>query len=175
MTIWITGLPGSGKSTLSEALDAAIRSLGGHTIRLDGDVLRSSYDAPLGFSEADRHEQTARACRQALEGCEAGSLVLVSLISPFAQDRQEARRAHEARGFKFFEIYLSTPASVCEARDPKGLWKRARQGEISDFTGVSSPYEPPEICDLVLDTDALDLAECTRAVVETAGLLVPIG
>jgi adenylyl-sulfate kinase len=162
----VTGLPGSGKTTLCDAVENEFCEAGRSVVRLDGDDLRRSYGDSLGFSEADRHEQAARVRSLSLDACRGGSLALVSVVSPFEADRMAARVAHQAEGFGFFEIYLSTPLEICEARDPKGLWRKARLGEIEEFTGVSSPYEVPTASDLVLDTNEFELGDCVARVVE---------
>jgi adenylyl-sulfate kinase len=147
--IWLTGLPGSGKTTLARGTAATLRRDGYHVYVLDGDSLRTGLNADLGFSEAERRESVRRAGEVACLFADAGILCIVALISPYEQGRQAVR---ERAPRQFFEVYVATPLGVCEARDPKGMYRRARTGELPDFTGVSSPYEPPAHPELVIDT-----------------------
>ncbi|MPM41925.1 Adenylyl-sulfate kinase [bioreactor metagenome] len=139
---WLTGLSGSGKSTLANALEVRLHGLGYSTYLLDGDNVRHSLNADLGFSAADRAENIRRLAQVARLMVDAGLVVLVSAISPFAADRVRAR-ALFAPG-QFVEVFVDTPLAVCEARDVKGLYARARRGELKEFTGIDSPYEAPE-------------------------------
>lgn len=148
-TLWFTGLSGSGKSTLANALEIKLASMGKHTMLLDGDNVRMGLNRNLGFSEEDRKENIRRIAEVAKLMNEAGLIVLTSFISPFAEDRDMAR---SIVGEDFIEIYVSTPVEVCEQRDVKGLYKRARNGEIQNFTGISSPYEVPKRPELQIDT-----------------------
>jgi adenylylsulfate kinase len=148
---WFTGLSGSGKSSLANAVDRALTAQGRHTMVLDGDNLRTGLARDLGFSPADRDENVRRTAEVAALMAEAGLIVLVSLISPLRAERAQARRI--ARDLPFLEIFVSTPLAVCESRDPKGLYQRARTGQIPDFTGISAPYEPPDAPDLTLVTE----------------------
>ena len=148
--LWFTGLSGSGKSTLALALEARLFAKGYHVYVLDGDNIRDGLNANLGFSPEDRAENIRRVGEVAALFADAGFLVITSFISPYRADRERARRAAPEA---FHEIYIEAPLEVCEARDPKGLYKRARAGEIPEFTGVSSPYEPPEQPQLVIHTD----------------------
>lgn len=148
-TLWFTGLSGSGKSTLANALEIKLASMGKHTMLLDGDNVRMGLNRNLGFSEEDRKENIRRVAEVAKLMNEAGLIVLTSFISPFAEDREMAR---SIIGEDFIEIYVSTPVEVCEQRDVKGLYKRARNGEIPNFTGISSPYEVPKRPELQIDT-----------------------
>ena len=147
--IWLTGLSGAGKSTIAARLERAMRASGVRTVVLDGDDLRRGLSRDLGFSEADRAENVRRAAEVAKLAAEAGLVAIVALISPFRAERRMAR-ALMAPG-AFVEVFVDTPLAVCEARDPKGLYRRARAGEIADFTGIGSPYEPPESPEIVLD------------------------
>jgi bifunctional enzyme CysN/CysC len=153
--IWLTGLSGSGKSTLAVGLQSRLFRQGIATTLLDGDNLRHGLGANLGFSNEDRKENIRRAAEAAKLMAEAGLVVITSLISPFAQDRLNAAAICRKAGIPFAEVYVSTPLEICEARDPKSLYKKARAGEIKDFTGIDSPYEPPTEPVLELRTDLL--------------------
>jgi bifunctional enzyme CysN/CysC len=157
ITIWFTGLSGSGKSTVAQELERRLHEEGHHTYVLDGDNLRHGLNRDLGFGKSDRSENIRRAAEVARLFNDAGSIVLVPVISPFRQDRASARAI--VGEDRFFEVYLSTPIEVCETRDAKGLYRRARAGEIPEFTGLSSPYEPPDDPALALDTGRLSVAE----------------
>ena len=148
-TLWFTGLSGSGKSALSNALEKRLSSMGMHTMLLDGDNIRHGLNRDLGFTETDRVENIRRVAEVAKLMNEAGLIVLTAFISPFGQDRALAK---EIIGKCFKEIYVSTPLEVCEERDIKGLYKKARTGQIPEFTGISSPYEPPHNADIEIDT-----------------------
>lgn len=150
MTIWFTGLSGSGKSTIANALEKRLAAMGRHTMLLDGDNIRMGLCRDLGFREEDRVENIRRVAEAARLLNEAGLIVLVSCISPYRADREEARKIIGEADFT--EVYVATPLSVCEARDVKGLYKKARAGKIPNFTGVTSPYEPPASPDAVIDT-----------------------
>lgn len=158
-TIWITGLSASGKTTLGTQVEAGLQNSGCPVFRLDGDRLRSGLSKDLGYCLDDRRENSRRAAEVAKLMNDAGLIVIVSMISPKAQDRAAAR--HIINDSRLFEVHLSTPLCVCEARDPKGLYKRARAGQIPDFTGISSVYEEPASPDLRLDTSALSINHCT--------------
>ncbi len=157
-TVWLTGLSGAGKSTIAEAAATALRARGARVVLLDGDRLRLGLNRDLGFSAADRRENVRRIAEVARLFTDEGHLVLVPVIAPFAADRAEARRIVGAD--RFMEVWVEAPLAVCEARDVKGLYRRARAGELPDFTGVSSPYEPPAAPDLVLHTDEVPLGDC---------------
>ena len=148
--LWLTGLSGAGKSTIAQATCAALRLQGRAATVLDGDELRRGLTRDLGFSEADRAENVRRAAEVARLMADAGLVVVVALISPFRADRERARALFEAG--RFFEIHIDTALSVAEARDPKGLYRRARQGLLPAFTGISSPYEAPLAPALRIDT-----------------------
>jgi bifunctional enzyme CysN/CysC len=160
--IWLTGLSGAGKTTLAIHAESRLRGMGYPVARLDGDELRRTISADLGFSIADRHEQARRAASVATQLANAGFLVLVSLISPFAADRAAARSMAPRL---FHEVHIDAPLRVCEHRDPRLLYRRARHGEIADFTGISSPYEEPATPDLRINTEALDVAACIERLV----------
>jgi bifunctional enzyme CysN/CysC len=158
VTVWCTGLSGSGKSTIAKALEARLFADGRPVYRLDGDNLRFGLNRNLGFSKDDRRENIRRAAEVAKLFNDAGVSVICSLISPMQIDRDRAREIIGAESF--LEVYLSTPLEECEKRDPHGLYQKARSGEIAEFTGISSPYEPPESPELDLDAAKLSLEEC---------------
>lgn len=169
--VWFTGLSGSGKSTVARAVEAELHRLGRAVYVLDGDNVRHGLCADLGFTAADRTENIRRISHVAALLADAGLLVLTAFISPFRADRRQAR---DILGHDFVEVFVDAPLAVCEARDPKGLYRKARQGQIPDFTGISSPYEPPERPELHLRTDAIPLADTAAAVVahlRTRGML----
>lgn len=157
MTIWMTGLSGAGKSTLANELEKRLISLGKHTMLLDGDNVRMGLNRDLGFRENDRIENIRRVAEVARLMNDAGLIVLTSFISPYRSDRRVARDIIENR---FIEVYVSTPLEECEKRDVKGLYQKARAGKISDFTGISSPYEKPEKAEIIIDTSKHDVSEC---------------
>ncbi len=148
--LWFTGLSGSGKSTIANALQKRLFALGKHTFTLDGDNVRHGLNRDLGFSDEDRVENIRRVANVAKLMTDAGLITLVSFISPFRAERRMARNLMEDR--EFIEIHVNTPLEVAEQRDVKGLYKKARSGEIKHFTGISSPYEPPENPELRIDT-----------------------
>jgi bifunctional enzyme CysN/CysC len=152
-TIWMTGLSGSGKSTIAAAAEHTLVSSGRHAFMLDGDNLRHGLNAGLGFGPEDRAENVRRVGEVAKILAEAGTVSIVSLVSPYAQDRDRARAIHQEAGIPFYEVFVDTPLEECERRDPKGLYAKARAGEITDLTGVGSPYEAPVSPELVTDPD----------------------
>jgi bifunctional enzyme CysN/CysC len=152
-TIWMTGLSGSGKSTIAAAAEHTLVSSGRHAFMLDGDNLRHGLNAGLGFSPEDRAENVRRVGEVAKILAEAGNVSIVSLVSPYKQDRDRVRAIHEEAGIPFYEVFVDTPLEECERRDPKGLYAKARAGEIKDLTGVGSPYEAPATPELVTDPD----------------------
>ena len=162
-TVWFTGLSGSGKSTIADAVAARLIERGRPTYVLDGDNVRHGLNADLGFSAADRAENVRRLGEVARLMADAGLVVLVPVISPYRGDRQQVRAAHEAAGLPFVEVYVDTPLEICEQRDPKGLYARARAGELSAMTGIDAPYEPPKQPDVHLRPASL--ADQTDAVV----------
>lgn len=162
-TIWFTGLSGSGKSTLANELEKRLAAMGKHTMLLDGDNVRMGLSRNLGFREADRIENIRRIAEVSKLMNDAGLIVLTSFISPFAQDRQNAR---EIIGDAFMEVYVSTPMEECERRDVKGLYKKARNGELDHFTGVTSPYEVPQHADVVIDTSKFSVEACVDQILE---------
>jgi bifunctional enzyme CysN/CysC len=151
--IWMTGLSGSGKSTLAQALEQRLLNSGILSAILDGDVLRTGLSRNLGFTADDRSENLRRAAELAIHLADAGVVVIAALISPFRADRDMAAERAKERDIPFAEIYINAPLSECERRDPKQLYKKARAGEIKQFTGIDSPYEPPLAPDLELRTD----------------------
>ncbi len=151
-TVWFTGLPGAGKSTIATAVEERLVSLGRPAFLLDGDNLRHGLNGDLGFNEAARCENVRRTSHVARLLAEAGMIALVSLVSPYRRDREAASTLHVDAALDFVEIFVSTPLEACEQRDPKGLYARARAGELQGLTGVGAPYEAPVRPDLVLTT-----------------------
>src|SRR5918997_6012655 len=147
-TVWMTGLPASGKSTIAAGVEAALLAEGRSAYVLDGDNLRHGLNGDLGFSAEDRAENVRRTGEVAALLADAGVTVLVALVSPYRADRAAARAIHERHGLPFLEVWVSTPLEECERRDPKGLYARARRGELRGMTGVDDPYEPPEAAEL---------------------------
>lgn len=161
--LWFTGLSGSGKSTTANALEMRLFQMGYHTYLLDGDNLRHGLNKDLDFSEEGRVENIRRVGEVAKLFVDAGLMVLTAFISPFLEDRLMVRKL-VGQG-EFVEIYVDAPLEVCEQRDPKGLYKKARAGKIKDFTGIDSPYETPREPELILHTDCMAVEECTNKVV----------
>ena len=166
--IWLTGLSGSGKSTLAVALQSRLFRQGIGCTLLDGDNLRHGLNSNLGFSIADRKENIRRAAEAAKLLAEAGLVVITSLISPFETDRRNAAEICRKAGVPFADVYVSTPLEICEARDPKSLYKKARAGEIKEFTGIDSPYEPPAHPMLELRTDLLSKEQALEHLLKLA-------
>ncbi|MEZ5380635.1 MAG: adenylyl-sulfate kinase [Microthrixaceae bacterium] len=162
--VWLTGLSGSGKSTVAVECERNLVASGRPAFILDGDNVRHGLCADLGFSEADRMENIRRVGETALLMAEAGIVALVPLISPYRSGRDAVRARAADAGVAFSEVWVATPLEVCEARDPKGLYAKARAGEIADFTGLDAPYEEPLRPELVLGADAGDPIEQARAV-----------
>jgi adenylylsulfate kinase len=162
--VWLTGLSGSGKSTLGYALEHALVASGHPAFVLDGDNVRHGLCADLGFSAHERDENIRRVGEVAALFAEAGVIAIASFISPYRAARERARE--RAGADAFIEVYLDTPLEVCERRDPKGLYKRARAGEIPDFTGIGAPYETPDTPMIRLDTDALSVEACVGLIVD---------
>jgi len=157
--VWFTGLSGSGKTTLAFTLEKHLFDLGYQVYVLDGDNIRHGLSGNLGFSEEDRRENIRRVSEVAGLFAEAGVIAIAAFISPYHEERQLARRI---AGEHFVEVFLSASVDVCETRDPKGLYKKARAGEIKDFTGIDAPYEQPSHAELVLDTGARTVEDCTN-------------
>lgn len=161
--LWFTGLSGAGKSTLAHALEERLYQMSFHTFVLDGDNVRHNLCKDLGFSAEARVENIRRVAEVAKLFVEAGVIVLTAFISPFSEDRAKAR---QLLGDDFIEIYCDCSLEICEQRDVKGLYKRARAGEVKEFTGISSPYEVPEQPDLRVDTGSQDLESCVAQVLD---------
>ncbi|WP_330231423.1 adenylyl-sulfate kinase [Nocardia sp. NBC_00508] len=165
LTVWLTGLSGSGKSTVAVELERRLVAAGRPAFLLDGDNLRHGLNSDLGFSAADRVENVRRVGAVARLFAEAGVVAVVSLISPYRADRDRVRAAHEAAGIPFLEVFVDTPLAVCEVRDPKGMYAKARAGEIRGFTGIDDPYEAPVHADIVLRPDHGDPASMAAAII----------
>lgn len=162
VTLWFTGLSGSGKSTLAHAVEKYLYEMKVRTYVLDGDNVRHGLCGDLGFSNIARRENIRRIGEVSKLFVDAGMIVLTAFISPFRSDRQQVRKL---LGQRFIEIYCDCPLNICENRDVKGLYKRARSGEVKEFTGISSPYEVPEAAEITVNTDQLDLHESTEKIV----------
>jgi adenylyl-sulfate kinase len=168
-TIWLTGLPGSGKSTTANGLHEHLALLGVISLVLDGDALRRGINADLGFTKDDRCESVRRAGEIALVAASQGIVAIASLVSPYASARDGVRRRHEEQGITFLETWLSAPLEVCEARGPRQLYSRARRGELQTMTGVNDPYEPATTAEIVLPTHEIDADEAVRRLVDALG------
>uniref|UniRef100_A0A2K6MSK0 3'-phosphoadenosine 5'-phosphosulfate synthase 2 n=1 Tax=Rhinopithecus bieti TaxID=61621 RepID=A0A2K6MSK0_RHIBE len=165
-TVWLTGLSGAGKTTISFALEEYLVSHAIPCYSLDGDNVRHGLNKNLGFSPGDREENIRRIAEVAKLFADAGLVCITSFISPFAKDRENARKIHESAGLPFFEIFVDAPLNICESRDVKGLYKKARAGEIKGFTGIDSDYEKPETPERVLKTNLSTVSDCVQQVVE---------
>ena len=162
--IWFTGLSGSGKSTIANALEEKLYSFGKHTYLLDGDNVRHGLNKDLGFSDIDRVENIRRIGEVSKLFVDAGMLVLSAFISPFKKDRNIIREM--VKEDEFIEVFVDTPLAICEERDPKGLYKKARDGKIADFTGISSPYEQPENPEIHLKTAEKNIEESVSEIIQ---------
>lgn len=172
VALWFTGLSGAGKSTLAHAVEERLFSLGAHTYVFDGDNVRHGLCRDLGFSREERRENIRRIAEMVKLFLDAGLIALTAFISPFREDR---RRVREILGPEnFFEIYCRCSVETCEQRDVKGIYRKARLGEVAHFTGITSPYEEPEHADLILDTDRNSLEECVETVVRAIGMGSPL-
>jgi bifunctional enzyme CysN/CysC len=170
VTAWLTGLSASGKSTIAAALERELVDDGIACYRLDGDNVRFGLNGDLGFSAVDRSENVRRVGEVARLMADAGLVVLVPIISPYAADRARVRAAHRAAGLRFVEAFVDTPLEVCEQRDPKGLYARARAGEITNMTGIDDPYDVPTDPDVVLSTTSTTTAGLVSALRSALGL-----
>ena len=166
VTLWFTGLSGSGKSTVAVALENALHARGKLCYRLDGDNIRMGINKNLGFSEEDRQENIRRIGEISKLFVDAGLIVLSSFISPYRRDRDMCRQLHDEAGMDFLEIHVDCPLDVAEERDPKGLYKKARAGEIPKFTGIDDPYEEPLKPEIHLRSDRMSLEEEVETLVD---------
>jgi len=173
-TLWMTGLSASGKSTVAVALEQVLLERGFHAYRLDGDNIRHGLNKNLGFSAEDRAENIRRIGEVAKLFADAGLIAITSFISPYAADRANARKLHEAAQIPFLEVYVDCPLPEAEKRDPKGLYKNARAGQLQGFTGSDAPYEAPQRPELHLRTDQLSVAQSVEkllALLDSRGIL----
>jgi adenylylsulfate kinase len=176
LLLWFTGISGSGKTTLANAVETHLHKLRHHTFLLDGDNIRHGLCKDLGFSDVDRSENIRRVAEVARLFLDAGIITIAAFISPKAQDRAKVRAMF--RQEEFIEIYCQCPLEVCEQRDVKGLYKKARSGKLSHFTGVSSPYEAPQQPELIIDTNKLDISSSVNLILEflyAHHIALPIG
>lgn len=165
-TVWFTGLSGSGKSTVAVALESALYEMGRLSYRLDGDNVRMGINKNLGFSAEDRTENIRRIGEVAKLFVDAGVIALSSFVSPYRADRDLVRKLHEDAGMVFVEIFVDVPLAEAEKRDPKGLYKKARAGQLKNMTGIDDPYEAPEKPELVLESHKMSLEDEVKAVLE---------
>jgi adenylylsulfate kinase len=165
-TLWFTGLSGSGKSTIAFTLEHALVQRGRLAYVLDGDNIRHGLNKNLGFSAADREENIRRIGEVAKLFADCGVLTMTSFISPYRKDRDTVRALHEKDGLPFIEVYVNTPIATCETRDPKGLYKKARAGQLKNFTGIDDPYEEPLTPELTLDATGTSPQEATVRLIE---------
>ena len=162
--LWFTGLSGSGKSTIANEVEKLLFEQGFSTYLLDGDNIRFGLNKDLGFDDASRVENIRRIGEVAKLFVDSGLICLSAFISPFRKDRESVRSLVNAD--EFIEVYINTPLDICESRDPKGLYKKARKGEIQNFTGISSPYEAPVEADIEVKTDKMSVTECADVIVQ---------
>ena len=162
--LWFTGLSGSGKSTIANAVEQELWRMGRHTYLLDGDNIRSGLNSDLGFDEKSRQENIRRIGEVAKLFVDSGLIVLTAFISPYRNDRESVRRLVEEG--EFIEIFVDAPLEVCESRDPKGLYKKAREGAIEHFTGISSPYEPPMKPEIHIKNDKIPMQTSVSQIIE---------
>lgn len=162
--IWFTGLSGSGKSTIANALERRLYGLGKHTYLLDGDNVRHGLNKDLGFSDSDRVENIRRIGEVSKLFIDAGLIVISAFISPFQSDRQSVRNL--VNDDEFLEVFIDTPIEICEQRDPKGLYQKARFGEIKNFTGIDSPYETPINPEIHIKTDVMSVDESVQLIID---------
>ena len=161
--VWLTGLSGSGKSTIANALESQLYAMGYHTYLLDGDNIRHGLNRDLGFDDQSRVENIRRIGEVSKLFVDAGLIVITAFISPFRQERQLVRDLVEES--EFIEVFVDTPLDICEQRDPKGLYQKARSGEIASFTGISSPYEPPKTPEIHLSTVQKSVDESVKEII----------
>jgi len=166
LTIWLTGLSGSGKSTIACALEQYLVRLRKYAYRLDGDNIRFGLNKDLGFDEKSRNENIRRIGEVAKLFADSGCITITSFISPYRSDRAGARQLHMKDDIPFVEVFIDAPLEVVESRDPKGLYKKARAGDIKEFTGISAPYEIPETPELHLKTHEMSVEEAVRTIVD---------
>ncbi|KAF8200894.1 Adenylylsulfate kinase-domain-containing protein [Pholiota molesta] len=165
-TVWLTGLSASGKSTIACALEQHLLHLQKFAYRLDGDNVRFGLNKDLGFDEKSRNENIRRIGEVSKLFTDAGCITVTAFISPYRADRNLARELHAQSSLPFVEVFVDAPLQVVEARDPKGLYKKARAGEIKDFTGISAPYEAPEAPEIHIKTNEVEVAEAVRIIAE---------
>lgn len=171
--VFMTGLSGAGKTTLARALASELAKAGGRAAIIDGDELRRDAPAEIGFDAASRIANVERAARLAVDVASSGELAIAALIAPFEEARARARAIVEAAGQRFLLIYVRTPLEVAERRDPKGLYRLARAGEIADFTGITSPFEEPTAADVVIDTTSLSVEQSVQRILAAIRLSDP--
>jgi adenylyl-sulfate kinase len=168
-TVWFTGLPGAGKTTIATAVEAQLIDAGRSAYRLDGDNLRHGLCSDLGFSKSDRETNVDRVGEMARLFADAGTVALVALVSPYTDCREKVRVLHERDGLRFLEVFVNTPAEECVRRDPKGLYARAQNGNLSGMTGVDAPYEAPSAAEIEL-TPEMDVDAATAVVLSALGV-----
>lgn len=164
LTLWLTGLSASGKSTIAVALEQHLLHLGVNAYRLDGDNIRFGLNADLGFDEKARNENIRRIAEVSKLFTDSTCVTITSFISPYKKDRDSARALHEAAGLTFIEVYVDVSVETAEKRDPKGLYKKAREGLIKDFTGVSAPYEAPDAAEIVIDNTDISVEDGVKQI-----------
>jgi len=165
-TVWLTGLSGAGKTSIAFELEAFLVSKGIPAYGLDGDNIRTGLNKNLGFTQVDREENIRRVAEVAKLFADSGVVAICSFVSPFAEDRELAKKIHKDSDLKFYEIFVNTPLEICECRDVKGLYKKAREGSIQGFTGVTQAYESPEQPDLVVTTENFSVKDSTNKVID---------
>ncbi|ANZ76995.1 BA75_03881T0 [Komagataella pastoris] len=166
VTVWLTGLSASGKSTIGCALEQSLLQRGNNAYRLDGDNIRFGLNKDLGFSEDDRNENIRRISEVSKLFADSCSVAITSFISPYREERRKARELHDKDGLPFVEVYVDVPIEIAEQRDPKGLYKKAREGIIKEFTGISAPYEAPENPELHVQTDKQTVEESAKIIID---------